>query len=287
MNAGIFKPSNSSYRSHIFGFLKKDGKALHIVHALEPLNAVTITHSRVPPFIDQLAEQFAGRTCGGMMDLYVGYDEHTLAESLRDLTTFQTPFGTLRLTVLPMGWMNSVPIFHDDVTHILQPEIPHTAVPYIDDIPVKGLTSHYILPNGNFKTIPENTGICHFVWEHFQGVNCIVQHMKYSDSTFSGYKSVLCASEITVLGHCCTYDSHLLDRSHVAAISNWSDCKDLSDVRSFLGTIGVCQIFIRNFTHCAHHIVKLTRKQHPFKWGPEQKATQEDLKIALLNSPAL
>ena len=38
MNAGIFEPSNSSYRSRIFGFLKKDGKALRIIHALEPLN---------------------------------------------------------------------------------------------------------------------------------------------------------------------------------------------------------------------------------------------------------
>ena len=78
-----------------------------------------------------------------------------------------------------MGWTNSVPIFHDGVTHILQPEIPHTAVPYIDDVPVKGPTSHYILPNGNFETIPENTRIHRFIWEHFQGVNRVVQHMKY------------------------------------------------------------------------------------------------------------
>ena len=38
---------------------------------------------------------------------------------------FQTPYGALQLTMLPMGWTNSVPIFHDDITHILQPEIPH------------------------------------------------------------------------------------------------------------------------------------------------------------------
>jgi hypothetical protein len=139
-----------------------------------------------------------------------------------------------------MGWMNSVPIFHDDVTHILQPEIPHTTVPYIDNVPVKGLTSHYILPSGDFETIPENTRICRFVWEHFQGVNRVVQCMKYSGGTFSGYKSVLCAPEIMVLGHHCTYDGQLPDQSRVTAISNWSDCEDLSDVWSFLGTIGVC-----------------------------------------------
>ena len=89
-----------------------------MVQSLEPLNKVTIQHSGVPPFTEQLAEHFAGRACGSMLDLYVGYDERALAPSSRDLTTFQTPFGTLRLTTLPMGWTNSVPIFHKDVTFI-------------------------------------------------------------------------------------------------------------------------------------------------------------------------
>src|SRR5271156_6601552 len=122
MDTGIF---DSSYRSRWFCVLKKDGKSLRIVQSLEPLNKVTIAYSGVPPFTEQLAKQFAGRVCNSMMDLYVGYDERALAISSRDLTTFQTPFGALRLTTLPMGWTNSVPIFHDDVTHILRPEIPH------------------------------------------------------------------------------------------------------------------------------------------------------------------
>ncbi len=72
------------------------------------------------------------------MDLYVGYDERLLAETSRDLTTFQTPFGALRLVTLPMGWTNSVPIFHKDVTYILRDEIPAFTEPYIDDVPIRG-----------------------------------------------------------------------------------------------------------------------------------------------------
>jgi hypothetical protein len=63
-----------------------------------------------------------------MLDLYVGYDERALAESSRDYTTFQSPFGALRLTTLPMGWTNSVPIFHDNITFILQAETPHVTM---------------------------------------------------------------------------------------------------------------------------------------------------------------
>jgi hypothetical protein len=78
-----------------------------------------------------------------MLDLYVGYDERLIAETSRDYTTFQTPFGALRLVTLPMGWTNSILIFHDDVTFILQAEIPHVTIPYIDDVPIKGPTTIY------------------------------------------------------------------------------------------------------------------------------------------------
>ena len=287
IDAGVFEPSNSSYRSRWFCVLKKDGKSLRIVQSLEPLNKVTIAHSGVPPFTEQLAEQFAGRACNSMMDLFVGYDERALAESSRDLTTFQTPYGAMRLTTLPMGWTNSVPIFHDDVTHILQPEIPHVTLPYIDDVPVKGPATMYIQENGEPETIAENPGIQRFVWEHFQDLNRVVQRMKYSGGTFSGYKSILCAPEITVLGHRCTAEGRLPDPSKLAKIVNWGPCRDLTDVRAFVGTIGVCRLFIKNFAHRAHHLVKLTRKGAPWEFGPEQLAAMDDLKRALLESPSL
>ena len=66
---------------------------------------------------------------GSMLNLYVGYNRQRLASDSCDPTTFQSPFGTLQLGMLPpMGWTNSVPIFHDNITHILQPEIPLTMV---------------------------------------------------------------------------------------------------------------------------------------------------------------
>ena len=111
------------------------------------------------PIPEHIAEQFGGRSCGGMLDLFVGYDERLIAESSRDYTTFQMPYGALRLVTLPMGWTNSVPIFHDNITHILQPEIPHVTIPYIDNVPVKGPASRYIQSDGSQERIAENAGI--------------------------------------------------------------------------------------------------------------------------------
>ena len=122
-----------------------------------PLNSV------LPPATEILAVQFAKRACRGMFDLY---DERTLADSSRDLTIFQTPFGALQSVTLSMGWTSSAPIFHDDVTFILQPEIPEVTIPYIDDVPIKGLKSRYELTDGSYEWIPKNQGIRQFFYGH-------------------------------------------------------------------------------------------------------------------------
>ena len=284
--AGVYEPSNSSYRTRWFCVLKKDGK-LRPVHSLESLNKVTIQHSGVPPIPEHLAEQFAGRSCGAILDLFVGYDERLIAESSRDYTTFQTPFGAKRLVTLPMGWCNSVPIFHEDVTFILQEEIPHITIPYIDDVPVKGPKTQYEDARGHYETIPENPGIRRFIWEHFQNLNRVVQRMKYCGGTFSGHKAVLCVREFVVLGHRCTPEGRLPQLSRLDAITKWNKCANISEVRAFLGTIGVCRIFIKDFAKKAHHLNKLTRLATPFEFGPDQKKAMEDLKEALLKSQAL
>ena len=222
-----------------------------------------------------------------MLDLYIGYNECGLAETSCNLMTFQSPFSALHLVTLPMGWMNSVPIFHDDITHILQPEIPDTTMPYIDDIPIRGPESCYILSDGTEERIPENPGICRFIWEHLQNLNRVVQRVKYCGGTFSSPKSILCAEEIIAVGHRCTPQGRLPDPKYIEKITKWGPCKDVSEVRVFLGTIGVCRMFILNFAKHANPLVNLTRKGIPFVFGPEQAAAQEDLKNALVASPAL
>ena len=287
IDAGVYEPSNSSYRSRWFCVLKKDGESLRIVHSLEPLNKVTIAHSGVPPATEDLAAKFAGRACGGCLDLYVGYDERLLAPESRDLTTFQTPFGAMRLVTLPMGWTNSVPIFHDDVTYILQEEIPEVTWPFVDDVPIGGPRTRYQTKDGEYETIPENSGIRRFVWEHFQNVNRVVQRMKYCGGTFSGKKSIICAEEFVVVGHLCTYEGREPLPDRVAVIERWGPCHTVSDVRSFLGTVGTFRIFIQNYAKRAEPIQKLTRKEAPFKWSEEQEIAMEDLKKAVREAPCL
>lgn len=228
--SGIYEPSNSSYRSRWFCVVKKDGKSLRIVHDLQPLNAVAIKDSALPPMIEQYAESFGGRGCYAMFDLFVGFDQRSLATESRDLTTFQTPLGTFRLTSIPMGYTNSMQIQHGDTTFILQNEIPHVTIPFVDDIPVKGPPTRYELPNGGFETIPENNGIQRFIWEHLQNVNRVIQRVKHAGGTFSGLKSFICVESAVVVGHRCTYEGRIPEESRVQKILDWPICRSLTEV---------------------------------------------------------
>ena len=113
--------------------------------------------------------------------------------------------------------------------------------------------------------------------------------MEYCGGTFSGKpgKLWLIAFEFFVVGHWCTREGRLPDRDRIEAVFNWIGCKDLSEVRAFLGTVGVARNFIKNYARRANALQKLTRKDVPFEFGEEQEAAMADLKQALLDSPAL
>jgi hypothetical protein len=85
--------------------------------------------------------------------------------------------------------------------------------------------------------------------------------------------------EIFVLGHRCTPEGWLPDELRVSAIRKWGPCQSLSEVCAFLGMVGVVQILIKNFSLRTHPLIKLTRKDEPFIFGPEQIKVQEDLKL--------
>jgi hypothetical protein len=70
-----------------------------------------------------------------------------------------------------MGHTNSVQIMQGDINHILQEEIPLFTVLFIDDVAVKGPVTRYENADGTYKTIPENSEIRHFIWEHLANVN--------------------------------------------------------------------------------------------------------------------
>jgi len=112
-----------------------------------------------------------------MLNLFIGYNHHTLNVTSCNLTTIQSPISALCLTCLPQGWTNAVAIFHEDVAFILEAEIPHVTWPFVDDCSIKGPPTHFKTSDGGFELISKNPGICKFIWQHLTNVHRILHRL--------------------------------------------------------------------------------------------------------------
>src|SRR6266850_4703963 len=229
----------------------------------------------------------AGWACYAMLDLFVGYDHQTLDVTLHDLTMVQSPIGALQLTCLPQGWTNTVAIFHDDISFLLTPKIPHIAHSFVNNCTIKGLPTCYKTNDGGYNTIPENPGIRKFIWQHLQDVHRILHHLCTAGATISAKKIIIASPKIIILGHKCTYEGCIPNNLKITHVRDWPPCKNLSDVWAFLGLTGFMRIWIRNYSSFARPLVDLTRKGAAFVWQEEHESGMQALKDAIITSPAL
>jgi hypothetical protein len=237
--------------------------------------------------VEQLAESFARYAVYGMMDLFARYDQCSLHVESRDMTTFSSPLGPQQLTTRPMGYTNAVQIYQADMSFILQEEIPHYTMPFIDDLLVKSGTTRYQDADGSYETIPANPGIRRFIWEHVIVVNRILQRLQNVGATVPAKKFVLAAPDAVIVGHKCTFEGRIPHEAKVQKIQDWPECASVMHICEFLGTCGVLRIFIRNFAAIARPLVNLTRKGVPFEWSESQQKAMQCLKDEIIKSPAL
>ena len=162
---GTLEPCHGPYRNYWFIVEKKD-KKYRLINSATRMNKVTIKDAHLPPVPDEFAEEFAGMQIGSYLDWYSGYDQVELDRLCRDMTAIMTDLGLLRQCTILMGATNSVAQFCRVVLRILQDLIPDIAIPFLDDIGVKGPRSRY-----NDAEAPELPGIRKFVLEHIQNLD--------------------------------------------------------------------------------------------------------------------
>jgi hypothetical protein len=140
---------------------------------------------------------------------------------------------------------------------------------------------------GGYQTIPENAGICKFIWEHLNDVHRILHCLGHAGMTASALKLFLAVPEVIILGHKCTYEGHIPDDSKTVKISTWPPCKNVTDVRAFLGTTRTMRIWIKNYSATARPLVDLTHKNTDFVWEDRHNHAMQVLKDAIATSPTL
>ena len=139
--------------------LKKDKQSLQVVFDLQDLNRVSIQDTVMLPFVETLAEQFSGAGIYTNLNFDVIFDQCKIDPESCNMTTFNTPLRTFKLTVLPIGYTNSLQIMHNDVAFMLQDKIGVCTLVYIDDTGIKGPKTQYQAEDGSYEMMPDSDSI--------------------------------------------------------------------------------------------------------------------------------
>jgi len=170
------------YRNSWFLVPKKD-KGYRLINAAQRLNAVSIKDASLPLSAEEYREDFSGFPVLCLLDLFSGYDQMALAEICRDLTSFQTPLGVLRMTTLPQGYTNGVQVFDRVMKKILKDQISaKREKPFIDDVGVKPPTTSLFLDSSG-KPIEVAPGIRRYILKAILSIDKVMADIERAGGT--------------------------------------------------------------------------------------------------------
>ena len=282
---GRFEPTVSSYRSSMFAVAKKPGSVppVRLVINLEPLNAVTVHDSAMPPNINDFAESFVGYAMYGLADMFSGFDARMVHVDSRPLQAFHSPAGPLQQCTLVQGYTNAVQEFGRCTQHALKELVPRKADSFLDDCGVKGPRTRY-----NDEPIPENPGIRRFVYEYIQTFDEFLGAVHAAGITISGLKTMPATQKLHIVGTTVSLEGWIYQPSSAQKVIDYPYPTSITEVRGFLGVAAGGRKWIKGFATIAKPLTELTRTtEADFLFTDEAKQAMDYLKKRLSTAPVL
>jgi hypothetical protein len=93
--------------------------------------------------------------------------------------------------------------------------------------------------------------------------------------------------EVTFLGHVVSSNGIFVDPQKVEAVLRWERRTTVTEIRSFLGSVGYYKRFIEGFSTIATPLTRLTRKNIRWEWSKECVESFQELKRRLITAPVL
>ena len=182
------------------------------------------------------------------------------------MMAFMTSFGPLRMTTLPQGYTNGVQVFDRVIRKVLNDVISENCgKQFIDDIAVKLKTKSYFCDSND---IPEEVapGIRRSVLEAIISLNKVLEHIEWAGVAISGNKSEFLKESLKVVAYICREKGRSPKEVTMKKIEVWPPCKNVTDVRVFIGLCIYYRIWIRDFSVIAEPLFRLMKKDQDFEW---------------------
>jgi len=261
---GIIEPAASPWASNVVLVRKKDG-SLRFCIDYRQLNRITTQDSYPLPLIDNCLNALQGSSWFSTLDLRAGYYNIPVAEKDRDKTAFITRSGCHRFTVMPFGLTGAPSVFQRLMDFVLCGLSYVTCMVYLDDIIIFGRSFD----------------------EHLFRLREVFGRLRQANLKLKPTKCSLFRRSVAFLGHIVSEAGIAMQAEKVQAIRDWPPCRNLTELRAFLGICGYYRRFVKDFSSIAAPLFGLMKKGVRFEWTTECQQAFDTLKLKLMSEPIL
>ncbi|XP_046857694.1 uncharacterized protein K02A2.6-like [Xenia sp. Carnegie-2017] len=241
---------------------KRSGK-LRICIDPRDLNKALLREHYQLPTQQEITSRLTNAKFFSKLDANSGFWQMPLDEESSYLTTFNTPFGRYRFTVIPFGVVFAQEVFHKTVHEKFQ-HLPGCETD-IDDILIWGRTLE----------------------EHDRNLERVLNRVADVNMTLSKDKCQFRQTEITYLGETLTAYGVKPDESKVEAIKNYPKPENKQDVQRLLGMVNFIAKFAPNVSDVTAPLRELIKKNIEFHWHETHEKAFQDLQHLLTHPNTL
>ncbi|GBG66729.1 hypothetical protein CBR_g68713 [Chara braunii] len=230
---GWIRPSSSPYGAPVL-FVRKKNKDLRLCIDYRKLNAQTVKNVGPLPRIDDLLERLGGAKYFSKLDLKLGYHQISTQPNDRYKTAFKTRYGHFEWVVMHFGLTNAPTTFQAAMTNEFRAMLDRFVLVYQDNILIYR------------RSLEDHLG-------HRRRMLEMLRRAKYKANRD---KCEFVQQELEYLGHFVTPEgiSPLSDK--IQAIQEWSEPRNVTDIRSFIRLADYYQCFIKGYSKIAAHLSK-------------------------------
>lgn len=264
LHQGVIEVSKSPFASPVVLAKKRNGEWRFCVD-FRSLNNMTIKDAYPLPRMDDTLQTLHGNSFFSTLDLLSGFWQIPLSVRDRYKTAFVTRGGLYQFRVMPFGLTNAPATFQRLMDRVLLGLNWKACVVYLDDIIVFG------------KSLEE----------HNENLSLVLEQIERANLKLKPNKCQFAAEQVTYLGHKINKSGVGTDESKVEAINRIAIPSDRVKLRRFLGACSFYRRFVKNFSHIAQPLYKLTSSKVDFVWTNTHQSAFDELKRALTNTPML
>ena len=224
-------------------------------------NKAVIRERHVILKLEDILRELHGVKYFSKIDLAEGHHKIKLHPDNRDITTFATHKGIHRFKRLIYGIISGFECFQK------QMEIAISGCPKAQNI------SDDIMVRGNTLE------------EHSSNLEKVLQRIFENGLRINSTKCKFAVTKLVVNGHILSAKGISPDPEKLKIISQLQILTNISESKSLLGMTNFCNKFTPDYSTVTAPLSQLTKKDKPFRCGPQQQATLDKLKELLTNAP--